>query len=53
MKQQNLEAKIEWWLDVLKYAPKESDLFKSSEEIIKNYALEYKELTGDFYRREI
>lgn len=47
----DLEEKIEMHLQNILHLPETSKTYKLGQEIIKGYAKQYKELTGDYYRR--
>lgn len=48
----DLEEKIEWWLDQLNWIPKKTGTHDRTQDVIKMYAKQYKELTGEWYRRD-
>ena len=48
----DLEQKIEWHISNIKYLNQDSRTYKVGSKAIKMYALQYKELTGEYYRRE-
>lgn len=47
----DLEEKIEWHLHNISHLPETSRTYQTGQKIIKMYAKQYKELTGDYYRR--
>lgn len=51
-KVKDLEEKIEWNLDNITHLSSDSQTYKFGARIIRMYAMEYKTLTGEFYRRD-
>ena len=47
----DLEDKIEWWLKHLQGEEPNTVTHLGVQKIIKSYALKYKDLTGEYYRR--
>ena len=50
-KVKELEDKIEWHLKTMNASIEGSTTHRISKELIVGYALQYKKLTGDYYRR--
>jgi len=48
----NLIERIEWNFNNIKYLPETSNTYKIGSNIIRKYAEEYKDLTGEYYKRE-
>ena len=50
--QLRLEEQIEFHIQNVLVCPEDSKTYKTGEKMIRELALEYKKLTGEYYRRE-